>query len=177
MTLFPNQRGYLPERMGDGGKPSSIFLNLPSYKKPNNYRVSPYIYGFKPEPSTTVIGGGLEGRIRLNDQFGITGGANMTNVLFPGGNQQQVSYNIGANLGLGNRQAPSLRKTPSFNNGGDISIPDLKENNWLSKYATGLLKAEAGLEVDPGKPYHPITNPDGFHDKKLIRLDPYFSFL
>lgn len=143
----------------NGGKPLPIFLNLPRYKKPNNYGFSPYIYGSKPDASVTVFGGGLEGRMRFNNRFGITGGANLTNVLFPGGNQQQFSYNVGANVGLGNRQAPPLQKTPGFdyggnvgvygyrnydNNyllnkakGGDVSIPDLTPNNWITKYDPG----------------------------------------
>jgi hypothetical protein len=46
-----------------------------------------------------------------------------------------------------------------YTNGGDISIPDLQEGNWLMKYADG------GITGDPNKPYSK-TNSTGYVSMK-----------
>ena len=58
----------------------------------------------------------------------------------------------------GNINFPKERGyTPErMNMGGDISIPDLRKQTWITKYAPG------GVTVGPDQPYHPITNPQGY---------------
>lgn len=102
-----------------------INLRLPKYEKPKGFFTG-YGFSVNPVPRVNVYGVGVQGEKNISDRLGLTGGANTASVFYPGGSQMFVNPSV--NIGVKYR----------FNNGGDISIPNLKQP--VSLYKNGGTK-------------------------------------
>ena len=130
---FPEYHSYTAPRMNNGG---GINLNLPRIEQPNPNRLFPYAYNERPDQYANIFGAGVQGSGRINDRLNVNGGINLQHLSVPiaGISEwKKPTFNVGVNY--------------RFENGGDPSIPDLQEGNWLSKYQTGR---QVGDEQDWG---------------------------
>jgi hypothetical protein len=125
------------------GGSNAVSLNLPIIKKPNENRINPYLYAMQPDFYTNILGAGAQGNLRLNNRFGFTGGANITNVRVPiaGINQFQPSFSAGLNYHFKNGGSVNPRQPLSL----DAVIRQNRRDRDSNSYSGGISKfAEGG---------------------------------
>jgi hypothetical protein len=107
-----NKFGYLVDRKANGGSPYPINLNLPKYEQPKGFFTG-YTYGNSPQANVNIYGVGAYGEKRVSPRMTLSGDISSQSVTYPGGSQMfnKPMYGVGMRY--------------RFDNGGDISIPNL----------------------------------------------------
>lgn len=137
-VMYPDQEYFFPDSTYVDEYPlvkaqNGINLNLPKYNKPEDkqFSVNPYTFGFNPAPGVNIFGIGANPSLNLlntkKDRLALTGDISSVSVGYPGGQElfTKPQYGFG------------VRYTRNFETGGDISIPNLEEGNWLDRYDKG----------------------------------------